>query len=69
VKRHQDYGNSYKGKTFNWGWLAHSFRDLVHYHHGRKHGSVYVDIVLVKGLRIYIPIGRQQEDSETLSLA
>jgi hypothetical protein len=26
--------------------LAYSFRGLVHYHLGRKHGSVQVDMVL-----------------------
>lgn len=23
--------------------LAYSFRDSVHYHHGRTHGSIYAD--------------------------
>ena len=32
-------------ETFNWGWL-NSFRGLVHYPHGEKHGSVQVDTVL-----------------------
>ena len=26
--------------------LAHSFRALVHYHQGRKHGSVQADVAL-----------------------
>jgi hypothetical protein len=31
--------------NFNWG-LSYGFRGLVHYHHGRKHGSVQADMVL-----------------------
>ena len=26
--------------------LAYSFRDSVYHHHGRKHGSVWVDTML-----------------------
>jgi hypothetical protein len=26
--------------TFNWE-LGYSFRGLIHYHHGRKHGSTH----------------------------
>jgi hypothetical protein len=26
--------------------LAHSFRDLIHYHHSRKDGSIQADMVL-----------------------
>jgi hypothetical protein len=33
--------------TFNWG-LAYSFRGSVHYHHGRKLGSIQVGLVLEK---------------------
>ena len=51
VKRHRDHrDHSYK-KTFNWG-LAHDFIGLVHYHHGRKHGSMQADTVLEKELKI-----------------
>jgi hypothetical protein len=28
--------------------LAYSFRGLVHYHHGGKHGSVQADMLLEK---------------------
>jgi hypothetical protein len=28
--------------------LAYSFRDLVHYHHDRKHGGMLADMVLKK---------------------
>ena len=28
--------------------MAYSFRGLVHYHHGRKHGSLQADMVLVE---------------------
>jgi len=30
-------------------WLAYSFRGLVHYHHGEKHGA---DVVLEKELKV-----------------
>ena len=32
--------------------LAYRFRGSVHYHHGRKHGSIQVDMVLEKELRV-----------------
>jgi hypothetical protein len=32
--------------------LACSFRGLVHYHHGGKHGSMKTDMVLEKKLRV-----------------
>jgi hypothetical protein len=32
--------------------LAYSFRSLVYYHHGRKHGGVQADVVLEKELRV-----------------
>ena len=32
--------------------LAYSFRGSVHYHHGRKHGSMQADMVLEKELRV-----------------
>jgi hypothetical protein len=32
--------------------LAYSFRGLVHYHHGGKHGFVQADMVLEKELRV-----------------
>jgi len=35
--------------------LAYSFRGSVHYHHGRKHGSVQADMVLEKELRVLYP--------------
>ena len=34
----------------NWGWL--SFRGLVYYHDGGKHGRIQADMVLVKELRV-----------------
>lgn len=36
-------------KTFN--WVAHSFRGLLPYHHGRKYGSMQAGMVLVRELR------------------
>jgi hypothetical protein len=50
VKRHHDQGNAYKGKYFTGAGLW--FRGLVHYHHGRKHGSVQAGTVLEKKLRV-----------------
>ena len=32
--------------------LAYSFRGLVHYDHGEKHGSIQADMVLEKELRV-----------------
>jgi hypothetical protein len=32
--------------------LAYNFRGLVHYHHGKQHGTMQVDMVLEKELRI-----------------
>ena len=32
--------------------LTYSFRGLVHYHHGRKHGSMQANIVLERELRV-----------------
>ena len=43
VKRHHDHGNSCKGKHLDGSGLL--FRGLVHYHHGRKHGSMQADMV------------------------
>jgi hypothetical protein len=35
--------------------LAYNFRSLVHYHHGRKHGSLLADMMLEKETVIYWP--------------
>ena len=40
VKRHCDHDNPLKGKYLIGAGLQ------VHYHHGRKHGGMYSDIVL-----------------------
>ena len=50
LKRHRDQDNSYKGECLIRAGLQ--FRGLVHYHHGRKHGSVQADMVLEKELRV-----------------
>ena len=50
MKKHHDHGNSYKGKHLIGAGLQ--FRDLVHYHHGGKHGSMQADMVLEKELRV-----------------
>ena len=46
MKKHCDHGNSYKGKHLTGTGLQ--FRGLIHYHHGRKHGSMQADMVLEK---------------------
>jgi hypothetical protein len=33
--------------------LAYSFRGSVHFHHGGKHGSIQVDKVVEKELRVF----------------
>jgi hypothetical protein len=50
VKRYHDHNNFYKENIYL--GLAYSFRGLVHYHHGRKHGTVQADMVLEKQLRV-----------------
>jgi hypothetical protein len=45
--------------------LAYSSRGLVHYHHGRKHGSVQADIVLKKELRVLHLHLKETEDCVT----
>jgi hypothetical protein len=44
VKRQEDYWSSYKEKHLIWAGLQ--FRALIHYCHGRKHGSTQADMVL-----------------------
>ena len=46
--RHHDQGISYKGQHLQ----AYRFRGSVHFHHGRKHGSVQADTALEKELRV-----------------
>lgn len=48
VKGHHDRGNAYE-RTHLIG-LIDSFRGLVRYYHGRKHGSVQTDMVLYEGI-------------------
>jgi hypothetical protein len=50
MKRHHDQDNSYKGKHSVGAGLQ--FQRFIHYHHGRKHGSIQADIVLEKELRV-----------------
>lgn len=40
--------------------LAYSFRGLVYYHYGGKHGSIQADIVLKKDLRV-LDLDQQEE--------
>jgi hypothetical protein len=42
--------------------LAYSSKDSIHYHHGRKHGSIQADTVLKKELRalyLDLKVGRR----------
>ena len=42
--------------------LAYSFRDSVHYHHGGKHGSMHIDLVLEEPRVLHLDLkGRQKE--------
>ena len=50
VKRHHDQGNSYKEKHLTGAGLL--FRDFILCHYGGKHGSIQVDMVLEKELRV-----------------
>ena len=50
VKTHRDHGNSDKGKHFI--GTTYSFRGLVHYCHGEKHGGMQAEMVLEKELSI-----------------
>jgi hypothetical protein len=50
VKGHHDLGNSHKGKHLSEPGLQ--FRGSVLYHHDWKHGSMQVDTVLEKELRV-----------------
>ena len=67
MKKHHDHSSSYKGHLTGAGL---QFRGLVHYHHGRKHGSVQADMVLEKELRV-LHLDRQAAGtkSEPLGLA
>ena len=51
--------------------LAYSFRGLVHYHHGGKHGSMQADMVLETELTVlYLdPKAARRRDYVTLSVA
>jgi hypothetical protein len=50
--------------------LAYSFRDLVYYHHGGKHGGRQADMVLEEEQRIlYHNLAGSREKTETLSPA
>ena len=51
VKRHYDRGNYFIKENISLK-LVYSFRGLVHYHHGGKHGSMQADMVPEKGLRV-----------------
>ena len=46
MMKHHDQGNSHKIK--NVIGVGLQFRALVHYHHGRKHGSIQEEEVLGK---------------------
>ena len=50
MKKHFDHSNSYKKKHLIGTGLE--FRGVVHYTHGRKHGSMQEDMVLEKELRV-----------------
>jgi hypothetical protein len=48
--------------------LAYRFRSSVHYHKGRKHGSIQVGMTLKKGLRVvYLVLKISRKETESLS--
>jgi hypothetical protein len=47
--------------------LTYSFRDSVHYHHGRKRGDMQVDFMLQKELRV-LYLDPQQKEAALLDL-
>ena len=51
MKRYHDQGNPYKGKQLIGTGLYYQ-RFIVHYHYGRKHGSVQADMVIEKELTV-----------------
>jgi hypothetical protein len=54
-----DQGNSSNGKHFIGA-------GLVHYHHGRKHGGMQVDLVLEKELRaLHLDLQEAGKESDT----
>ena len=50
VKKHHDHSNTHKENVQL--RLAYSFRGLIYYHHGGKHGSMHADMVLDKEMRV-----------------
>jgi hypothetical protein len=55
MKRYHDQGNSHKGlHLIGAGFQVQ--RGSVHYHHGRKHGSVKIDMVVEKLRVLYFDI-------------
>ncbi|KAL6084023.1 hypothetical protein STEG23_029938 [Scotinomys teguina] len=53
VKRHHDHSNSYKEKTFHWGWLTVSEVESIIIR--AEHGGMQADMVLEKELRVLHP--------------
>ena len=50
------------------GGLAYSFRSLVHYHHGGKHGSIQADMVQLELRVLHLELQTQLRDYVTLSI-
>ena len=67
MKRNHNHSNSYKGEHFAGAGLQ--FGGLVHCRHGRKHGSLQVDMVLEKELRVLHLDPKAAGESEPLDLA
>ena len=64
MKRHHDQATLIK-ENIELG-LADSFRDLVHYHQGEKHGSTQADLVLEEELRVlHLDTKAAGKDSDT----
>ena len=60
MKRHYGQGGSYRGKHLI--GLAESFRGLLHYHHGRKPGSMQADMVLEESRVLHLDLKTAEGD-------
>ena len=66
MKRDHDHNNIYKDKHLLGSGLE--FRSLVCCQHGRKHGSMQVDMVLERKLRVlHLDLQTAGRDSEPLA--
>ena len=70
MKRHQEHSNSYKGKHLILAGLQVQ-KSTVHYHHGRKHGSIQADMVPEELRVLHLnqqAVGRESDTGPGLSI-